>query len=840
MPQYEAPGVYIEEMPAPQSIQGVSTSIAGFVGAAEKGPTSGAPVLITSFKDFRNKFGSYLKADPWGNYRFLAYAVEGFFNNGGQVAYVKRVISGSASEAELLLRDGFVTRLTADTAVDATKRTTARLASLRGIDVGTPLVFKQMIGGVEQTQTVNVLSYSGNDVTLDAALTVRYTAAGARVYIDGLYGGDDPPAPGAERLRIQAATKGAAGKIVTVAGVPTQEGPIINVLVSDFSGAGGATIPAEATVNTTLATLPLAFGAAGGPVVGATSVALDDATYPLVAEDDEIAFTAGATTEKRTISAVDAATKTISWTGGLGADFSVAGATVHRLKALRPGPGGNTVAVADATGLDGDDLVLIQSADGTTGQIVKILSKAANVLTLDPGYPVIQSFDAGAKLSKGKGNPTATTLLLNSTSNFYQDAVIEINDGATRQYHRVTAVDPTQGTLTLAAGLGGDVPAGASVRVLEFALTIDDGLATESYTGLSLLPNAPRYVMDVVNNQSNLVKIAEVMPPNLAVDPQFTFPTNDAGVAQPLTGGSDGAALTPDDYIGVDDGPGQRTGIKALAEIDAVSIIAAPGISDQSVQSELINQCELLKDRFAVLDPSPGAPLDRTPNGIFTQRSAHDSRYAAIYYPWLVIRDPLNPTLRGGTPCPPSGHVIGVYARVDSERGVFKAPANEVVRAITGLQMKINEREHGQLNMANINVIRDFRDDNRGFRIYGARCITSDNANKYIPVRRLLIFIEESLQEGLQYVVFEPNAEDLWQRVKLTVRGFLRTVWRSGALEGLKEDEAFRVYCNINQTMTEDDVANGRLIIEVWVAPVRPAEFVIVRINRLTREAAQA
>jgi len=188
----------------------------------------------------------------------------------------------------------------------------------------------------------------------------------------------------------------------------------------------------------------------------------------------------------------------------------------------------------------------------------------------------------------------------------------------------------------------------------------------------------------------------------------------------------------------------------------------------------------LLKDRFAVLDPAPGTPLDRSAQGIFTQRSSYDTKYAAMYYPWLKIRDPLYPNQRGGKLCPPGGHVIGVYARVDSERGVFKAPANEVIRSITGLEIKINEREHGQFNIANINVIRDFRDDNRGFRIYGARCLTSDNANKYIPVRRLLIFIEESLQEGLQWVVFEPNAEALWQQVKLTVRGFLRTVWRSG------------------------------------------------------------
>ena len=148
MPQYEAPGVYIEEMPAPQSIQGVSTSIAGFVGAAEKGPTSGPPVLVTSFKDFMNKFGGYLPEDPWKETRFLAYAVEGFFKNGGQVAYVKRVVSGDATAAEIMLRDGFVTRLTADTAAgDAAYRTTAQLASMRGVQVGSGVLVGVGVSG---------------------------------------------------------------------------------------------------------------------------------------------------------------------------------------------------------------------------------------------------------------------------------------------------------------------------------------------------------------------------------------------------------------------------------------------------------------------------------------------------------------------------------------------------------------------------------------------------------------------------------------------------------------------------------------------------------------------
>jgi len=845
VPQYEAPGVYIEEMPAPQSIQGVSTSIAGFVGAAERGPTSGPPSLITSFKDFREKFGGYLREADWGEYRYLAHAVEGFFNNGGQIAYVKRVLSGAATEAELTLRDAFVSRLLADTAADAATRTTAQLSSLRGIQVGTPLIFRQTLGGAAVEQTVNVASLSGNTVTLAAPLTERYTT-GARVYVQGVGEGANPAVPGAERLRLLAATKGAAGQEVVVNGKLTRVGQIISVAAEELIAAGGATAATGAILATTLTALPLAFfNAAAKPAAGATSVRLDAATFALVAAGDEIAFAADATptatTEKRIIKTLDAPTTTVTWDGPLANAFTGGAALVRRSRALRPGAGGNRIAVVASAGLAVGDLVTI--AGGGQSQIVRIAAvDSATALTLDTAaYPVTHSFDAGAQLTRANANPTPTTLLLNATHAFYPDALAQIDDGATKLYRRVTAVDPVQRTITVDPALPGNVPAGASAGVVEFTLRLDDGLTTEVYSGLSLMPNTPRYVLDVVNDNSNLVRVAAVTAPDLsAANPHLTFPTNDLAVAQPLTGGSNGNPLTADDFIGVDNGPGQRTGIKALAEIDAVSIIAAPGVSNQSVQAELIIQCELLKDRFAVLDPPPGTPLDATPRGIFAHRSAHDTRYAALYYPWLTTRDPLNPTRRGGMLCPPSGHVIGIYARVDNARGVFKAPANEVVNAITGLEMKINEREHGQLNMANINVIRDFRDDLRGFRVYGARCITSDNANKYIPVRRLLIFIEESLQEGLQWVVFEPNAEDLWQRVKLTVRGFLRTVWRSGALEGLKEDEAFRVYCNINQTMTEDDVANGRLIIEVWVAPVRPAEFVIVRINRLTREAVAA
>ncbi|HEY0431211.1 MAG TPA: phage tail sheath C-terminal domain-containing protein, partial [Pyrinomonadaceae bacterium] len=187
---------------------------------------------------------------------------------------------------------------------------------------------------------------------------------------------------------------------------------------------------------------------------------------------------------------------------------------------------------------------------------------------------------------------------------------------------------------------------------------------------------------------------------------------------------------------------------------------------------------------------------------------------------------------------PPSGHMVGVYARTDIERGVHKAPANEVVRGITGLQRLLNKEQQDILNPypVNINVIRDFRDNNRGIRVYGGRVITSDSDWKYVNVRRLLIFIEASIDRGLQWVVFEPNAEPLWARVRRSISNFLTLVWRNGGLEGTKVEEAYFVKCD-RTTMTQTDIDSGRLICLVGVAPVKPAEYVIVRIGLWTARA---
>lgn len=245
-----------------------------------------------------------------------------------------------------------------------------------------------------------------------------------------------------------------------------------------------------------------------------------------------------------------------------------------------------------------------------------------------------------------------------------------------------------------------------------------------------------------------------------------------------------------------------------------------------------------MRYRFAVLD-GPPPPADSIPD-VQAQRQQFDTKYAALYHPWLHTIDPFpaGPIVRQDYPIPPSGHMLGIYARTDIERGVHKAPANEVVRGVNGLQRLLNKEQHDILNPypVNINVIRDFRNNNRGIRVYGGRVITSDSDWKYVNVRRLMIFVENSIDRGLQWVVFEPNAEPLWARVRRSISNFLTLVWRNGALEGTKPEEAFFVKCD-RTTMTQTDIDSGRLICVIGIAPVKPAEFVIVRIGLWTAHA---
>jgi len=293
--------------------------------------------------------------------------------------------------------------------------------------------------------------------------------------------------------------------------------------------------------------------------------------------------------------------------------------------------------------------------------------------------------------------------------------------------------------------------------------------------------------------------------------------------------GSNGSIdkLAADDFIGTDNGPGKRTGIQAFIDNDVVSIMAVPGITDPNVQLMLVAHCENLASRFAVLD----IPKDlKKVADVTTHREMFDSNYAAMYHPWLEVFDPLD---KKSTLIPPSGSIIGIYARSDNSRGVHKAPANEVIRGCTGLDCQYNKGEQDILNPKGVNLIRSF--PGQGIRVWGARTCSSNALWKYINVRRLFIFIEESIKANTNWVVFEPNDELLWIRVSRTIEAFLTTLWRNGALAGESVGESF--FVNVGKsTMSQDDIDNGRLICVIGVAPVKPAEFVIFRITQKTND----
>jgi phage tail sheath protein FI len=271
--------------------------------------------------------------------------------------------------------------------------------------------------------------------------------------------------------------------------------------------------------------------------------------------------------------------------------------------------------------------------------------------------------------------------------------------------------------------------------------------------------------------------------------------------------------------------------LKKLEAIDEVAIVAAPGALQADEQLLLIEHCENMKDRFAILDGQVTTTID-VPSIKGTVRF---SDYAAMYFPRIQVID----MVTGNTLFqPPSGHMAGIYARVDTERGVHKAPANEVVRGALGLERLVSKNEQDGLNPQGINVIRNL---NGGIRVWGARTLggNTNEANakvKYINVRRLLIFLEESIDEGTQFVVFEPNNPALWQKITRTVRAFLTNVWRDGALFGVTPEQAFYVKCD--ETTNPPELRElGQVITEIGVAIVKPAEFVIFRITQLTGSA---
>jgi phage tail sheath protein FI len=259
--------------------------------------------------------------------------------------------------------------------------------------------------------------------------------------------------------------------------------------------------------------------------------------------------------------------------------------------------------------------------------------------------------------------------------------------------------------------------------------------------------------------------------------------------------------------------------------IDEIAIVSIPGATADAVQNAILDHCEntYLQDRFAILDGRQTTTLTKAA----IQGETRDSDYGAIYYPWIEVFNPIDGQ---NTVIPPSGHIAGIYARVDSGRGVHKAPANEVIRGALGVQTLLSKADQAGLNPEDINVIRQF---NGNTTVWGAHTLAGKEKAeyRYINVRRLLLFLRESIDEGTQWVVFEPNTPDLWQKITRNVTAFLTNVWKDGALFGNSPQEAFYVKCDA-ETNPPESRELGRVITEIGVAIVKPAEFVIFRISQ--------
>ncbi len=785
MPTYSTPGVYFERVDqAGQAIPAMRTDIAGFVGSAQQGPV-GVATPVESWQQFQSTFGGFI---PNG---YLAYSARAFFENDGERMYVVRVVAPESSTA-------------------------------------TNPVVTQPADGFSSI----VLSVAG--FAAGAVATLQQTTVQNAV-------GAQP----ADRM---------SSIVASVAGFPAGS------LVQIWQPAPPVT----------------AWHTVQSVDVASKRIYWDKPLEPGFLLAPPITFTASHR-EDRLISSVSAATNTISWVQSLGPAFDLtqsitikSGACSSRgilydssiaptleIKAANPGAWGDSVAVSVAYSS------LAATASSTQTQPASGTYTYVNSVVGFLPYSVVRIFQSGAPLGYRtlvKADPSSNTL--------WWDSPV------------VPAFDVTKAM---------------SFETVEFSLTVySSGSAKEIFTGLSLNPKHSRYVPLVVNpgtspssqnSQSGLpsqyirakdLQSATPMPNNL---PNPGAPQLTDGALY-LTGGRDGiAALRVLDFTG-DTGSSSKWGIRAMEDVDEISMVAVPDILIEpapansyapppvttpnpclpgttaptiapppapppaeiapsfslddifQVQQALIQHCQTMQFRFAILDPPDfGYPKLHVDLGeVQSWRQRFDTMYAALYYPWILVRDPLqlgNSVVRR---VPPSGHVAGVYANTDLTTGVFKAPANVVLQWAQDVTTEVTPEAQAFLNPIDVDCIRMF--SGRGMRVYGARTLSSDSSWRFVNVRRLFFMIEHALLISLQWMVFEPNDIHLWNLVRSSITNFLETLWNQGAFAGNTAAESFYVKCDATNN-TPATTANGQLLIEIGVAPALPAEFVVFRIGRV-------
>ncbi len=428
--------------------------------------------------------------------------------------------------------------------------------------------------------------------------------------------------------------------------------------------------------------------------------------------------------------------------------------------------------------------------------------------------------------------------LVNTTRGFERGALVRIYDRQASDYVVLTEIGDRVIRWSSSTPVNRRYRAAGPtyLEVIELELHVALRDRRETFRGLQMHPSSRQNVCRVVAEQSRLVRVED-----LASKSPLPHYLPKVEPAAKLTQGRDGAdTINPEDLVGFDNGPGDRAGIMALGAVDDVAVLACPDAmqftqrkpgpegesATQRIQDQMVILCENLKDRFAILDCLQSRDIE----AVKRWRRRTDSSYCAYYWPWLGIVGADGKVQR----VPPSGHMAGMYARVEEHGGVHRAPANEPLQGVVDLSVAVTEDDQGLLNAESINTFRIFR----GIRPWGARTASSDIDWRYVNVRRLFIMMRRSLEEGSRWAVFEPNTPNTWDSLKSRVTAFLDKLYQKGMFAGGSPQDSFYVKCDA-ETNPSDEVDAGKLTIEVGVAPAIPAEFIVIRVTQKLGEDAE-
>ncbi|WP_206078410.1 phage tail sheath subtilisin-like domain-containing protein [Poseidonocella sp. HB161398] len=802
-----APGVYtIETSFRSASIQGVGTSTTGFVGLARNGPRAGPPRLVTSFGEFERLYGGLadleiagLAGGPATNY--LAMAVRGFFNEGGSRLYISAAFLARPG-SDGLARAALVGNSDAD----------ARHLILRSRFPGSGANGSLQLSEIVSPATAQALSSA--PVGSLARTRGRPSEAAAVTAVQ-------PPGELTDGMTLSIGVDGAAAQEVT-----------FNGGIAMASAQVTTTTPISIPPNTNLVVtidgqaheIPLTEG--------------ENRPVGQIRNEIDAALTNGTCTRAGNRFRIRSA--------AAGSGVTV---TVEQLDLL-----GFTQPLTEATGTGMRRLDDVRAADlnlvfGDAGIGVTVVNVAGTSLL----QMVSNTSGAGSAIDlSAPGNAAALTALGFDPAELGA-AGTGVDGVARRIFIRASTaaagwqeygVQPdaswaTTGGLVDASGVLTDE---AHLVTLNLAWESVDGV-TAAYEGLGFDETHPRYFGHRMATVADPVDEPLGDPLVLAEDGLNAADVHAAlfaggradesdvlSNAIPLAGGNDGTV------------PGLQTVTDALGRlnlIDDIAIVAAPGSSaypslETPVRNLLIGHAQDSNFRIAVCDPPPRQQMAQ----LRQTRGTIDNTYAAFYAPWIRVANPRarpgNEAIPRELTLPPSGHICGIYARNDSARGVWKTPANEIIREAIGFETDYNQRHQEVLNPIGINVLRYLT--GRGNRVYGGRLATSDMEIKYVSDRRYLNFLKGSIYQSMQWAVFEPNGPELWTDVREAVTSFLFNQWRNGALLGATPEVAFFVRCD-RSVITQDDLDNGRLICEIGAAIVKPAEFLVFRIGQKTADA---